>query len=295
MIGNKKDEKEFESKRNSFLNLLPTWFIEKVDKASNIYLPTEEYEKLAKDKNEIVRMVVANNISCPVSVLRQLMKDKDSEVCFAVTQNPNTTKEMLDELANHSDKDVRFGVILNEKTSKDTVENLAKDSDILICMKAKEKMNSYQKNEDELKKNNCSVWDVKLPNEEQNKKIMQKVISVFESWRIIEFRDNIICYYLFDEDDESKSYEQLKDSYNEETLERYTYKSYSELLYFWLDDILNDMNELGVSDEKGEYAFYLDREEINYIGYKEICNNLLEEAIEKIEEDRFEEGYDLEA
>lgn len=139
------------------------------------------------------------------------------------------------------------------------------------------------------------IWDVEFPDEELNKKIMEKVIWVFEAWKIIECDNNIFCYYLFDKEDEGKNYEQLKDSYEEEELERYTYKSYSELLYYWLDDILNDMNELGVSDEKGKYAFYLERDEINYIGYKEICNNLLEEAIEKIEEDRFEEGYDLEA
>lgn len=138
------------------------------------------------------------------------------------------------------------------------------------------------------------IWDVKFPDESENKKIMEKVISVFEAWKMIECENNIFCYYLFDEEDQGKNYEQLKDSYEEEELERYTYKSYSELLYYWLDDILNDMNNLGVCDEKGEYTFYLDREEINYIGYQGICNDLIEEAREKNEEERYEEEYEVE-
>ena len=71
----------------------------------------EELEKLAEDKEVIVRQCVAENENTPVELMEKLAQDKDYDVRYSVTVNPNTPfslqEKLMEDLVEDKDEDVR--------------------------------------------------------------------------------------------------------------------------------------------------------------------------------------------
>lgn len=70
-----------------------------------------------------------------------------------------------------------------------------------------------------------------------------------------------------------------------ETIENGCYSSYAEALNYWIDDISNDIKDLGVWDEDKGHDFYLSVEQIEYCGLKEQYQEAKDYVLEMFEED----------
>ena len=96
--------------------------------AKNHHTPTDVLEKLAKDKINLVRALVATNPNTPVPILNSLFSD-EKIVRDGLSGNPNTPEKLLKILAGDVDKMVRLRVAENPTTSPAILKELLDDSD----------------------------------------------------------------------------------------------------------------------------------------------------------------------
>ena len=95
--------------------------------AGNTNTPISLLEKLAQDEDEDVRSCVAGNTNTPVSLLEKLVEDEDEIVRSDVAGNANTPAPVLEKLAEDEDENVRFYLAGNANTPVSVLEKLAKD------------------------------------------------------------------------------------------------------------------------------------------------------------------------
>ena len=97
-------------------------------RAKSSTLP-EELEKLAEDKDELVRFYLAGNTNTPISLLEKLAQDEDEDVRSCVAGNTNTPVSLLEKLVEDEDEIVRSDVAGNANTPAPVLEKLAEDED----------------------------------------------------------------------------------------------------------------------------------------------------------------------
>lgn len=126
----------------------------------------------------------------------------------------------------------------------------------------------------------------RFPDEEINKTIMEKVSSVFNEWNLCEHNGSVYMVYTGDlEENIIFDYQWMIKNIDLETIENGCYSSYVEALNYWIDDISNDIKDLGVWDEDKGHDFYLSVEQIEYCGLKEQYQEAKDYVLEMFEED----------
>lgn len=126
----------------------------------------------------------------------------------------------------------------------------------------------------------------RFPDEEKNKGIMEKVSSVFNEWNLCEHNGSVYMVYTGDlEENIIFDYQWMIKNIDLETIENGCYSSYAEALNYWIDDISNDIKDLGVWDEDKGHDFYLSVEQIEYCGLKEQYQEAKDYVLEMFEED----------
>ena len=115
---------------------------------------------------------------------------------------------------------------------------------------------------------------------------MEKVISVFNEWNLCEHNGSVYMVYTGDlEENIIFDYQWMIKNIDLETIENGCYSSYAEALNYWIDDISNDIKDLGVWDEDKGHDFYLSVEQIEYCGLKEQYQEAKDYVLEMFEED----------
>lgn len=114
-----------------------------------------------------------------------------------------------------------------------------------------------------------------FPLEERNRKILEKILSKV-GWRLIPYTgqdgSGMICvlpgFEFWDIPEEKVPQEPsarfLSDHVDKDVIEDRSFDSFAEPLNYWLDEVIR-MAEDGLYDEQGNYTFFLDREEMNYL------------------------------
>jgi hypothetical protein len=100
---------------------------EKRTQAGDPNTPPETLDRLAGDKDWLVRDAVARNPNTSIETLAFLAADEVSNVRNWVARNPKTSPETLDCLANDVVWHIRYNVARNPKTSPETLDRLAND------------------------------------------------------------------------------------------------------------------------------------------------------------------------
>lgn len=131
---------------------------------------------------------------------------------------------------------------------------------------------------------------LKYPDEIKNKQIAEKVINTFEEWRMIEHKGYIYDVFVGDGQKSTYTYDDLLEFFTEEELEAIKKNSYSEVLSDWDISIITDMNNLGIYDENSNYNFYLSKEELCYLGLKQILVDMGCNELDEINENRQDEN-----
>ena len=98
--------------------------IVKLGVLDNKNITSDILESLSKDKNDIVRRIVAEHPKTPIEVLNKL--SKDSVLIQAVAKNPNTTTEILEKLSEEKCAYIIKTVVNHPNTSKDALSKLSK-------------------------------------------------------------------------------------------------------------------------------------------------------------------------
>ena len=96
--------------------------------AKNHHTPSDVLEKLAKDKINLVRALVATNPNTPASLLGTFFSD-EKIVRDGLSGNPNTPEKFLKVLAMDGDKMVRMRVAENPGTPAGILKELLEDKD----------------------------------------------------------------------------------------------------------------------------------------------------------------------
>lgn len=126
----------------------------------------------------------------------------------------------------------------------------------------------------------------RFPDEGKNKVIMEKISSVFNEWNLCEHNGSVYMVFTGDlEENTTFDYEWMIKNIDEETIENGHHSSYAEALYYWIDDVIQDIHDIGVWDEEKGHDFYLSVDEIDYCGLKEIYQDEKDYALEMLEED----------
>lgn len=126
----------------------------------------------------------------------------------------------------------------------------------------------------------------RFPDEEINKTIMEKVSSVFNEWNLCEHNGSVYMVYTGDlEENIILDYQWMIKNIDLETIENGCYSSYAEALNYLIDDISNDIKDLGVWDEDKGHDFYLSVEQIEYCGLEEQYQEAKDYVLEMFEED----------
>lgn len=110
--------------------------------AQNSKTKTETLAKLANDKSEEVRLNVAINNNTMPELLDKLSKDKDLDVRSAVSEHENVTPEILDKLAGDENGIVRLNVAKNKKTKSETLDKLSGDDNVQVRMNVAQNKNT---------------------------------------------------------------------------------------------------------------------------------------------------------
>lgn len=119
---------------------------------------------------------------------------------------------------------------------------------------------------------------LKYPIEALNKTIMQKTLEQFGEWNMCEKDGQIFVAHTGDLDkDIHFDYEYMVAHCDPHDDVRIYANWYAEVLDIWIEDIRNDINDLGVLDEQGNYDFYLTEQELEYCGLKEEYENVKQE------------------
>ncbi|MEF9919629.1 MAG: hypothetical protein RR945_01540 [Erysipelotrichaceae bacterium] len=128
-----------------------------------------------------------------------------------------------------------------------------------------------------MNKNKESYKNEYYSDEIRNKIIMNKILKNLNNWELYEEGNNKILFHLKD-GEKAPSLDEIK---KDETYEDHVYTTYAEMLYYWSDDVIDDINNVGLFDKNGDYNFYLDAKDIEYLkfdlkGYlHEICDDYI--------------------
>lgn len=96
--------------------------------AKNHHTPSDILEKLAKDKINLVRALVATNPNTPTSILKTFFSD-EKIVRDGLSGNPNTPEKLLKILAVDADRMVRMRIAENPGTPTNILKELLEDND----------------------------------------------------------------------------------------------------------------------------------------------------------------------
>ena len=117
-------------------------------------------------------------------------------------------------------------------------------------------------------KYNRDSYRLKYPNESINKRIMEKTLEQFGQWNMCEHLGTVLVAFTGDLDkDVCFNYEYIKHNVYQDAVTRY--HSYAEVLNSWINEIDEDLFNVGVIDDYGNHNFYLSKEELEYCGLKE--------------------------
>nr|MDO8085929.1 hypothetical protein [Candidatus Sigynarchaeum springense] len=119
-----------------------------------IGLDSEILKQLAKDKDAIVREVLAECDNLPTNIMGILSEDQEVRVRCILTNNKSIPISILVKLAHDADEVVRKGVFFNiserKELNKDNVRELLKVNDILILDALSHRQNIPQEIRDEI-------------------------------------------------------------------------------------------------------------------------------------------------
>lgn len=90
-----------------------------------------------------------NNPKLTKNILDKLSRDKNWYICLLVAVYPKTTEDILERLAKHKDWNVRLGVLRNQKTSDFCVAELCKDKELFVREVAKQELAKRREKKEE--------------------------------------------------------------------------------------------------------------------------------------------------
>lgn len=184
-----------------------------------------------------------------------------------------------------------LGYSYNEQTIDNIYSEIMKDDAISTIFNETiiNLLNRYTNSETEVEDIEISV-PLKYPDEIKNKQIAEKVINTFEDRRLIEHKGYIYDVFVGDGQKSTYTYDDLLEFFTEEGLEAIKKNSYSEVISDWDISIIIDMNDLGIYDENSNYNFYLSKEELCYLGLKQILVDMGCNELDGINENRQDEN-----
>ncbi len=122
------------------------------------------------------------------------------------------------------------------------------------------------------------------------KSIMEKTIAVFEEYRMFELPNQEVG--IINLELSNLSQEDLQKIINKNRLNEldgfeyyYVFDTYYEALLDWRASIEKDLHDLGIFNDNGEYNFYLNEDEISYLGFGKELEEQRSEIQEEIEND----------
>jgi hypothetical protein len=83
---------------------------DKIKAARTKGCPAHILQKLAKDRDYMVRSEVALNTTTPVTILEELSKDRDRDVQYQVIRNPNTPLKIIVKMTQSEIKRLRTDI-----------------------------------------------------------------------------------------------------------------------------------------------------------------------------------------
>lgn len=107
---------------------------------------------------------------------------------------------------------------------------------------------------------------IRYPDPAKNKTILEKTIATFEAWRMCEHEGKVYIVGTDYEEIEHFDYDYLQKNYDKETIQQGCYDNYATALSSWVSSIRDDIEDIGVCDENGNYNFYLSEDELAYCG-----------------------------
>lgn len=123
------------------------------------------------------------------------------------------------------------------------------------------------------------------------KDIAQKILQTYSAHVMVEYEGKIyISDYAVYDNSNNKEQDFIADikKYNQENQ---GYKNYREVVNSFFDGIEEDINGCGLLDRKGEWAFYLSRNELRFIGFDEdYLANIVREELDELPTYRQAEG-----
>ncbi|MEM7725252.1 MAG: HEAT repeat domain-containing protein [Cyanobacteria bacterium P01_A01_bin.45] len=135
-------EKLYFSSKSIFDKKLPLFFIEwamnhpnktiRADVAYGSQVSQQYLEKLAKDREYIVRLQVAANNNASIYLLNQLGEDENHYVRETVAKHPQASLSILEKLAQDEVAEVRRQVAKNYNTPNYILKYLARDNNLHV-------------------------------------------------------------------------------------------------------------------------------------------------------------------
>lgn len=122
---------------------------------------------------------------------------------------------------------------------------------------------------------------LEYPDESMNKNIMEKTLEQFGEWNMCEHRGTVYVAFTGDlEKDVTFDYKYIQNHVLQDAVD--AYPSYAAALSSWINEIDEDIFNVGVLDDYGNHNFYLNKDELGYCGLLEDYEYIVQRTMDEI-------------
>lgn len=100
--------------------------------SENPSLPADNFDRLASDESDLVRLGIGRNPSVPLAFLRRHGRGQDVELALGISENKSTPPDVLYCLMTHATKTVRANVAAHPSATPDILRSLMNDAEAWV-------------------------------------------------------------------------------------------------------------------------------------------------------------------